>query len=185
MTQEEALLIAGCPAFVTKAITRLYPTNNFQYLKISNLIPKRTNASHLIHISSAGAHIGLGEYLCSKKNEEELVKNSGLKFTILRPGPIAGNKHQPQKSEFKNLSAFFGGLSASFIGEPFYSVRPMDVDILARIIAHVANNSILYEDKILTPKDLWGVAQTEYFYHWTPRFTQSTNRKTNEQSKRT
>ena len=141
MTQR--IYISEATDFILESLSRLFPKIQINIQGFKQPIENQ----HLIHISSAGAHIGLGQYLFQKKQSERLIINSNSNFTVLRPGPLAGNKFQPERSSYENLSAFFNGLASTLIGEFFYSLRPMDVDILARIIVYVSQNPNQFKNR--------------------------------------
>lgn len=52
---------------------------------------KASGVDRLIHVSVVGAHVGTGPYMASKWRGEQAVIASGLAWTIVRPGVIAGH----------------------------------------------------------------------------------------------
>ena len=108
---------------------------------------RHADVPHFVLLSSAGAQTGLGAYLAWKKRTEELVRNSGRGYTILRPGYLAGDNENPERAKLVGLQAFLAGLSDTPFGAPFAHLRPINIQTLAAIlldvIAYPPKNQIL------------------------------------------
>ncbi len=95
---------------------------------------RRKHVGHFVLLSSVGAGLGLGSYLAWKKKTEGLVTGSGLPYTILRPSVLAGDAAFDERPKLSNTQAFMNGLSDTPLGAPFATLRPMPIQLLARII---------------------------------------------------
>ncbi|MCP4500522.1 MAG: NAD(P)H-binding protein [Deltaproteobacteria bacterium] len=100
---------------------------------------KKAGVRHFILLSSVGAGIGLGRYLTWKKKTEQLVADSGLAYTLVRPSYLAGDEDFPERSEFINGQAFMTGLSDTPFGAAFATLRPMPIQDLAQAFLHLVN----------------------------------------------
>lgn len=98
---------------------------------------KQSHVNHFIFISS----VDVGHktaYGVSKEKGEELVKDSGIHFTILRPGPIYG------PDDNKNIMELFDLVSTKrlipVIGDGNYLRQPIHVDDACASIISVINS---------------------------------------------
>lgn len=82
---------------------------------------------HFILLSSVGAGRPIGAYLEAKARAEEIVRNSGLPFTIFRPSAFMGEGH--------NVPLVFKSL-AQAVGAKTW--EPIAVEDLARALLFVA-----------------------------------------------
>lgn len=98
---------------------------------------KRAGVEHFVLLSSVGAGMGLGSYLAWKKKTEQLVRDSGLGFTILRPSYLAGDDEMTERRAARYTSAFLSGMGDTPFGHPFAAVRPINIQVLAQIILEV------------------------------------------------
>ncbi len=113
---------------------------------------------HFVLLSSIGAGTGLGAYLDWKKKTEALVIESGLPYTILRPSMLAGDDVFTERPAAANSSAFLAGLSDTPFGAPFALVRPINIQVLARIILHVVGKRGP-RDEVLRGQSLFKIAR--------------------------
>ena len=97
---------------------------------------KSQGIRHFILLSSVGAGFGIGSYLAWKKRTENAVRDSGVPYTILRPSYLAGDQIMRDRRALSNVSAFIGGLADSPLGTPFAAWRPINIQLLARLILH-------------------------------------------------
>ncbi len=125
-------------------IIRSLPEFSFQkvhadYVKILINLAKENGIDRFIHMSALGASVSDSEYFSTKYKGEDLVKNSGLKWTIFRPSLIFGDN-----------AAFFDDLinlvkTRAFIpiiGTGETKFAPIDVFSIAN-----AYNNSLYNEK--------------------------------------
>ena len=82
---------------------------------------------HFILLSSLGAGSPVGAYLKAKARAEELVRNSGIPFTIFRPSAFIGGGHHPPPG----MATLTGWLHLE-------RWKPIPVEDLAAALAHVA-----------------------------------------------
>lgn len=114
---------------------------------------------HFVLVSSVGAGMGIGSYLSWKKRTEEVVRDSGLPYTIFRPGMIVGAPNFKERAELKTLSAFLHGLSETPFGGPAADVRPMSNVLLAQLLLNRVQKEA--KNKTLRGRGLWTIARKE------------------------
>lgn len=103
---------------------------------------KTAGVPRILLLSSVLASSGRGEYLRWKKRTEEVVTQSGLRWTIVRPSFIGGPGRRA------------GWFLFPLIGwSP--SLRPIDVKDLARLFVRVLEAGDKYDGKILEGASLW------------------------------
>lgn len=119
--------------------TKLYYAINTEGTR--NLIKacQINNANRFIYISSRTACLEGGAYAKSKYIAEELVKASGLKWTILRPSEVYGAE---KKEAIENLAAMIKKYPViPIIGNGRYSLSPVHIDDLVQCIIAALNNN--------------------------------------------
>ena len=95
---------------------------------------KRAEVAHFILLSSVGAGVGVGSYLAWKKKTEQAVIASGLPYTLVRPGYLAGDETFTERKPVVNTQAFMNGLSDTPVGAAFATLRPINIQLLARVL---------------------------------------------------
>ncbi|HEY8375269.1 MAG TPA: NAD-dependent epimerase/dehydratase family protein [Nannocystis sp.] len=109
---ELAAALAGCEAVINLVgIKRSEDDQDFARAHVATIAAlagamKAAGVQRLVHISVAGPGADPpagheGPYLATKREGEQAVMSSGLAFTILRPGPVAG----PGDDFVRNLAA--------------------------------------------------------------------------------
>ncbi|MGD8370528.1 MAG: complex I NDUFA9 subunit family protein [Syntrophobacterales bacterium] len=137
---EIADLIAGmkgCDAAIhLVGIIRAFPSRNITFERLhteatANVVAaaKETKVSRLIHMSALGAkEDGSTPYLRTKFAAEELVRQSGLSYTVFRPSLIFGRGGEALK--------MFGDMVAKYvvpiIGDGQYRFQPVSVTTVAQ-----------------------------------------------------
>lgn len=124
---------------------------------------KRSGVQHFILLSSMGAQTGWGSYLSWKKKTEELVRASGIPFTIVRPSYLAGDAEFTDRMRLEATSAFLRGLSDTFmVGGLAADVRPIPIQILARVMLHLVHAGP--QKRALSGRHLWQIAREQKLY---------------------
>jgi nucleoside-diphosphate-sugar epimerase len=122
---------------------------------------QKVGVRHFVLLSSSGASLAAGSYLATKKRTEELVQASRIPFTIVRPGFIAGNAKMTERPSLSMLATLSGRL-AKLPGCEFMNyVRPMDVDILAKLMLFFAASKPL--NRAVGAPELWDIAHHHRF----------------------
>jgi uncharacterized protein YbjT (DUF2867 family) len=83
---------------------------------------------HVVLLSSAGAGRPIGAYLQAKAQAEELVRQSGLPFTIVRPSAFTGSDERRVPHVFTAAMRLFG----------LEKYQPIEVADVARLLVHLA-----------------------------------------------
>ncbi|MCL4542414.1 MAG: complex I NDUFA9 subunit family protein [Deltaproteobacteria bacterium] len=125
-------------------IIRSLPGFSFQkvhidYVRILIDLAKKNGINRFIHMSALGASVSGSEYFSTKYEGENLVKNSGLKWTVFKPSLIFGDN-----------AAFFDDLInlvktmafVPIIGTGETKLAPVDIFSVAG-----AYNNSLYNEK--------------------------------------
>ena len=140
------------------AITTILDQNisDVNVVGTKNLIEasKKNKVSLVIYISSTSAVSARDIYGKTKKQAEELISKSGLKYVILRPGVIY-SKDSPFILKIINLNKkipFF----APIIGNGKYIINPAHIDdVISAILSAVNNKNALNKTYyILGPKNI-------------------------------
>ena len=97
----------------------------------------RARVPHFVLLSSVGAGVGAGSYLSWKKKTERVVIDHALPASILRPSILCGDDELTARPAYESLQALFTGLSDTPLGTPFYFLRPINIQLLARLILDV------------------------------------------------
>lgn len=118
---------------------------------------RRCRVDHFVLLSSVGAGTGAGSYLQWKKKTEQAVKDSGLGYTILRPSYLAGDEVMTERRPATFSSAFLGGMADTPFGAPFANLRPINIQVLARIILEVVRRGP--RDRVLVGNGLFRIAR--------------------------
>src|SRR5690606_37494416 len=106
---------------------------------------------------------GAGEYLRWKQRTEQLVSNSGVPYTIVRPSYLAGDEQFKERAALPATSAFFRGLSDSMFGGALAAdVRPINIQILARVLLHLVKAGP--QQRVLKGRHLWRMAREHELY---------------------
>ncbi len=99
---------------------------------------KKANVKRIIHMSANGANEnGIAKYQRTKAEGEEIIKNSGLDYTIFRPSLIYGEKDQffnmlhAQMAKFRLLPIF---------GDGKYMLQPISVIDVAECFVKSIDN---------------------------------------------
>jgi len=99
---------------------------------------KKTGVKKIIYVSALGADLkGITEYYKSKAQAEEIIKNTGLDYTILRPAIIFG-----WRSQFTNRLKFWAKILPFIpvIEKKDIKLQPVAAETLAHIIAQASQN---------------------------------------------
>ena len=119
---------------------------------------KCTAVKHFVLLSSVGASTGMGSYLAWKKKTEDLVRESSIPYTIFRPSYLAGDEAFPERASVRNSSAFLAGLSDTPFGGPFALIRPINIQVLARVMLHVVGERGA-RNEVIGGAKLFGIAR--------------------------
>ncbi len=114
-----------------------------------DLVQASTGAGidHFILLSSLGAGSPIGAYLKAKARAEELVRNSGIPFTIFRPSALVGGGHHPPP-----------GMATLTRWLHLQRWKPIPVEHLAAALAYVASARACLGE-ILEGNSLWNAAK--------------------------
>ena len=124
---------------------------------------KRCQIPHFILLSSVGAQTGWGAYLSWKKKTEDLVRSSGIPYTIVRPSYLAGDADFKDRLRLEATSAFLRGLSDTFmVGALAADMRPIPIQILARVMLHLVHAGP--QQRALSGRHLWQIAREQKLY---------------------
>lgn len=107
----------------------------------------RAGIDHFILLSSLGAGKPVGAYLKAKARAEELVRNSGIPFTIFRPSAFIGGGHKPPPG----MATLAGWLHLE-------TWKPIPVEDLAAALVRVASLRACLGE-ILEGNPLWNAAK--------------------------
>ncbi len=99
---------------------------------------KHEEFTHLIHVSSIGAGLPVGPYLKAKQRAENIVRESMLPYSILRPSLITGNAYEDLRPRYSALRGISKGFAEWFWNEGARALIPHDVEELARAILNCA-----------------------------------------------
>lgn len=138
--------LRNCHVFINLVgIIREFPKQNITFEKlhveaadkIINLC-KEFGIKRLIHMSACGASpLGVSKYLVTKYMAEEIVRASGIDYTILRPSLIFGSNDKTV-NDFANIIKMFGIFP--IFGKGDYKLQPIyagDVaEVFAKCITH-------------------------------------------------
>jgi uncharacterized protein YbjT (DUF2867 family) len=102
---------------------------------------------HVVLLSSVGAGLGVGAYLEAKARAENLVRTSGVPFTIFRPSAFEDREGQHLKLAGKLMRGL--GLVA---------LQPIPVETLATTLLYVASQRCALGET-LEGKSLWFYAK--------------------------
>ncbi|MBW1980109.1 MAG: complex I NDUFA9 subunit family protein [Deltaproteobacteria bacterium] len=137
-SKEELLQGAqGCDAVIhLVGIIRAFPKKGITFEKLhveatENVIEacKEAGVSRLLHMSALGAREdGSTEYLRTKFAAEELVRQSGLRYTIFRPSLIFGRGGEAVKMFADMVKKFV----VPIIGDGQYRFKPVSVVTVAQ-----------------------------------------------------
>ncbi|MCP5046465.1 MAG: NAD-dependent epimerase/dehydratase family protein [bacterium] len=108
---------------------------------------KKANVNHFLFVSSIAVSFKNKYryfYAQSKEQAEQYVKNSGLKFTILRPTMIMG-KGSPV---FQGLARLAGLPVIPVFGDGDVEIQPVHVEDVAKAITRITNETT-YQGEIL------------------------------------
>lgn len=136
--------VKGCDAVVhLVGIIREIPWKGITFEKLhveatKNMITvaKENNIKRFIHMSANGAKPKGTKYQTTKYHAEQLVKNSGLTYTIFRPSIIFG-----ERDNFVNKLArqmMFGVVP--YIGDGNYQLQPVSVKTVAEAFVKSIND---------------------------------------------
>jgi len=104
---------------------------------------QRQGIDHVVLLSSTGAGRPMGAYLKAKAQAEDLVRGSGLNWTIFRPSSFDGEGHRPPPG----MRLLTGALGLDHL-------RPIAVPTLARAILHAARTAAP-PNTVLEGRALW------------------------------
>lgn len=139
MEDKESLVRAtkGCEAVVHLAANQYHPRLSFEVnvKGIQNLTHamKKNGASRLINMSTLATRIShKGVYGKTKQEADEIVKSSGLDWTILKPSLVYGDD---PKTIFQTIAAFVRGLPiVPVLGGGTLPFRPVWVEDVAEAV---------------------------------------------------
>lgn len=127
----------GCDAIIhLVGIIRAFPRRGITFEKLhteaaANVVAaaKETGVSRLLHMSALGAREdGPTPYLSTKYAAEELVRESGLDFTIIRPSLIFGRGGEA----IKMFSDMVAKIVVPIIGDGKYRFQPVSASTVAQ-----------------------------------------------------
>jgi NADH dehydrogenase len=127
----------GCDAIIhLVGIIRAFPSRGITFEKLhteatANVVAaaKETGVSRLLHMSALGAREdGPTPYLSTKYAAEELVRESGLDFTIIRPSLIFGRGGEA----IKMFSDMVAKIVVPIIGDGKYRFQPVSASTVAQ-----------------------------------------------------
>jgi NADH dehydrogenase len=127
----------GCDAIIhLVGIIRAFPSRGITFEKLhteatANVVAaaKETGVSRLLHMSALGAREdGPTPYLSTKYAAEELVRESGLDFTIFRPSLIFGRGGEA----IKMFSDMVAKIVVPIIGDGKYRFQPVSASTVAQ-----------------------------------------------------
>jgi uncharacterized protein YbjT (DUF2867 family) len=108
---------------------------------------KPAGVPRILLLSSVGAGKPRGSYLTWKRKTEQVVEQSGLEHTIVRPSVIGG--------EGRRGNQVLGALLS-----PFPAFRGIEVHELARVFVRALERRDDVRNQILEGKSLWGLLQS-------------------------
>ncbi|UCG14751.1 MAG: complex I NDUFA9 subunit family protein [Deltaproteobacteria bacterium] len=129
--------IEGCDAVIhLVGIIRAFPARNITFERLHTeatasviAAAKETSVSRLLHMSALGARQdGPTPYLRTKFAAEELVRESGLDYTIFRPSLIFGRGGEA----IQMFSAMVAKRVVPIIGDGQYQFQPVSVTTVAQ-----------------------------------------------------
>lgn len=98
-------------AQITSKITEPFVRNNIESTKVVLNVVKKYNVPYIVHVSSSVViSVANDDYTNTKKEQEELVRNSGIKHCVLRPTLMFGwfdKKHLGWLSRFMERIPIF------------------------------------------------------------------------------
>jgi uncharacterized protein YbjT (DUF2867 family) len=109
---------------------------------------KRAGCERFVLLSSFGIEKSPGAYPAAKRAAEAAVKESGLRFAIVRPSFIVG----PGRTGARALDVMYTPIRW-FSRAVSDDMRSIDVEVLARAIAKVARSSE-WDGRVLEGRDL-------------------------------
>ena len=127
----------GCDAIIhLVGIIRAFPNRGITFEKLhteatANVVAaaKETGVSRLLHMSALGAREdGPTPYLSTKYAAEELVRESGLDFTVFRPSLIFGRGGEA----IKMFSDMVAKIVVPIIGDGKYRFQPVSASTVAQ-----------------------------------------------------
>jgi nucleoside-diphosphate-sugar epimerase len=98
---------------------------------------------HFVLLSSVGAGRPMGAYLEAKARAEALVRESGLRFTIVRPSTFVGGGHKAPPG-FSAVTKLFG----------LKALQPIAIEDLARMLLRICAQRAP-ENTVLEGASLW------------------------------
>lgn len=126
---------------------------------------KLRKVPHFLLLSSVGAGTGWGQYLKWKQRTEDLVRDSGLPWTIVRPSYLAGDEQFPERASLSATTAFLRGFSESMFGGGYAAdLRPINIQVLARVFLHLVNAGP--QKRVLKGRHLWRIAYENQLYEY-------------------
>ena len=126
---------------------------NIELTKTVINLCKKNNIKNIIYFSGLGvSKNSRSSYFISKFNAEQLIKKSGLKYTIFRPSYILGNDDYLTKNILKQI------LKKQILvpGSGKFLLQPISIDDVCRCI-NVALHSSKFSNKIIDlvgPKEI-------------------------------
>jgi len=130
-------------------------------LELLSAAKRKGNIDHFLLVSSAGAGLGIGDYLTWKKRTEAAVIESGLPYTIVRPGLIAGTEAFDERPQYKGIGAFLHGLAETPFGGPAGDIRPMSNELLAHLLLYIVKGEA--RERVVRGRGLWQIARKRGF----------------------
>lgn len=125
----------------TVGLSPILKTNKYHdihVIGVDNIIRacNKNGIDKLIHISAFGVDQSIkGEYFSTKAEAEELIKSSGLNYSIYRPTVV-----YDEGAEFFTLIQKFSPPFVLFLPHFTNKVQPVSVDVLAQTIADEVDN---------------------------------------------
>jgi nucleoside-diphosphate-sugar epimerase len=138
-------MVIHLAAVTGKAPVQEYFTTNVAGTKFLLEQCQRWGVSRFLYMSSIAVtypHVARYYYAQSKQQAEEVVRNSGLSYTILRPTIVLG-KDAPA---WKNLSHLARGPFIPLCGDGQTKIQPIDVNDLADVVWALTGEGIFPDD---------------------------------------
>ncbi|MEE2827961.1 MAG: NAD(P)H-binding protein [Myxococcota bacterium] len=106
---------------------------------------RNTQVDHIVLLSSVGAGRPIGAYLSAKAHAEQLVRESGIDWTIFRPSSFDGAGHRPPWG-VRGVTRALG----------LKRYEPIRIEDLAASLLHVAGTGS-HRGEVLEGATLWAV----------------------------
>ena len=129
----------------SESINQKFQNVNIETTKTAINLCKKNKIKHIIYLSGLGvSKNSRSSYFISKFNAEQLIKNSGLKYTIFRPSYIIGIDDYLTKNISKQISK----KQVLIPGSGKFMLQPISISDVCSCI-NIAINSSKFSNKII------------------------------------